>query len=351
MPNRPTARFGRSVEPWIWAALVAVAFVAAFAVRGAIADDAFIYLRFAENLARGDGWSFNAGETISGTTSPLYTLLLGLAVAIRVPGPDALVLLFGAGLALTAGALHAALRADGRLLALATALVAITWPPLLRAVGLETSLLLATVALAAVAAERGRWRWAGGFAGACALARPEGIALVAVLALVAGSDRRESHSPAGPRYRALAGSFLAVVVPWMIAAGFLFGGLVPHSARVKAIQGSIEWWTQEGTWLATFLRQVPGTPWIFLLVALGARRAVRHARAGRTFALIVVLFGLSQVLGYAILHAPPGYLWYYAPGNLALVVLAACGLREVELLARRLPWMRLRVESPRTPAR
>ncbi|MBN97985.1 MAG: hypothetical protein CME16_01875, partial [Gemmatimonadetes bacterium] len=41
-----------------------------------IADDAFITLRYAQNLASGDGLVFNLGERVEGFTSPLWTLLL-----------------------------------------------------------------------------------------------------------------------------------------------------------------------------------------------------------------------------------------------------------------------------------
>ena len=39
-------------------------------------DDAWIHFQFARNLARGDGLSFNPGEPTSGSTAPLWTLLL-----------------------------------------------------------------------------------------------------------------------------------------------------------------------------------------------------------------------------------------------------------------------------------
>jgi hypothetical protein len=41
-------------------------------------DDGWIHARFAQNLARGQGFSFNPGEPTSTTTSPLWTLLLAL---------------------------------------------------------------------------------------------------------------------------------------------------------------------------------------------------------------------------------------------------------------------------------
>ncbi|MCB0187901.1 MAG: hypothetical protein KDE31_26715, partial [Caldilineaceae bacterium] len=39
-------------------------------------DDAFITYRYAENLATGQGFVYNAGERLLGTSTPLYTLLL-----------------------------------------------------------------------------------------------------------------------------------------------------------------------------------------------------------------------------------------------------------------------------------
>jgi len=39
-------------------------------------DDAWIHFQFARNLARGDGLSFNPGQPTSGSTAPLWTLLL-----------------------------------------------------------------------------------------------------------------------------------------------------------------------------------------------------------------------------------------------------------------------------------
>jgi hypothetical protein len=45
-------------------------------------DDGWIHARFAQNLARGEGFSFNPGEATSTTTSPLWTLLLALGYRI-----------------------------------------------------------------------------------------------------------------------------------------------------------------------------------------------------------------------------------------------------------------------------
>src|SRR5450432_1071822 len=45
-------------------------------------DDAFIFFRYAENLARGKGWVFSAGERVEAYTSFLWAALLGLAALL-----------------------------------------------------------------------------------------------------------------------------------------------------------------------------------------------------------------------------------------------------------------------------
>src|SRR6266540_6543818 len=65
-------------------ALVAIIFIA-LAVRvylmvstASTSEDFYITLRYAENLAQGNGLVYNVGERVLGTTTPLYTLFLAL---------------------------------------------------------------------------------------------------------------------------------------------------------------------------------------------------------------------------------------------------------------------------------
>ena len=52
-----------------------------------IIDDAFISLRYAQNLAAGNGLVFNVGEWVEGYTNFLWTLLLALGLALGAEGP------------------------------------------------------------------------------------------------------------------------------------------------------------------------------------------------------------------------------------------------------------------------
>src|SRR5205085_5248997 len=50
-------------------------------------EDFFITLRYAENIAHGAGFVYNAGERVLGTTTPLYTLYLALTSWLGLPAP------------------------------------------------------------------------------------------------------------------------------------------------------------------------------------------------------------------------------------------------------------------------
>jgi len=67
---------------------VGVALGALLANKSAPYDDAFITLRYARNFAEGHGFVYNPGETVLGTSSPLYGLTIGLLA--RVTGADPL---------------------------------------------------------------------------------------------------------------------------------------------------------------------------------------------------------------------------------------------------------------------
>jgi len=58
----------------------------AWPLRHYVTDDTYIHLRYAQQLARGEGFVFNTGERVYGTTSPLWALGLAEAMALGVDG-------------------------------------------------------------------------------------------------------------------------------------------------------------------------------------------------------------------------------------------------------------------------
>ena len=71
----------RSLENWRLGCLILSAgaircVLAIHSAANGLFDDAYASLRYASNLAHGQGFVFNPGERVLGTTSPLHTLLL-----------------------------------------------------------------------------------------------------------------------------------------------------------------------------------------------------------------------------------------------------------------------------------
>jgi len=152
-------------------------------------DDAWIHFQFARNLARGDGLSFNPGQPTSGSTAPLWTLLLAGVYCVGGRFPLAGQLLSGACfLAALVATYVLGKRLTGRRWAgwLAGAVVAangrFVWAGLS---ALETP-LFAVLSLAAIAAylgdrAAGRYRLCtSALFGLAALSRPEGYLLFAL---------------------------------------------------------------------------------------------------------------------------------------------------------------------------
>ena len=58
----------------------------AWPLRHYVTDDTYIHLQYATHLAHGDGFVFNTGERVYGTTSPLWVVLLAEAIALGADG-------------------------------------------------------------------------------------------------------------------------------------------------------------------------------------------------------------------------------------------------------------------------
>ncbi len=163
-------------------------------------DDTWIHLQFARNVAEGNGFSFNAGVPSSGSTAPLWTLVLAVPLAL---GVSPIVAAKGLGLLLAiVAAVAAALltlrltgsRAAGLLAGVATAITPrMAWAGLS---GMEVPLYTALVLLAMLGyakdssarATGGLWAVVAALAG---WSRPETFVAggVLVLAWLAGPAR------------------------------------------------------------------------------------------------------------------------------------------------------------------
>ena len=113
MPSVSHAR-----PPATWTILIALAFVAHVVYLNGVAEDAFIALRFAGNLAHGHGLVWNPGTLpVEGYTDFLWVIVCAGAIALGLPG-----VAFAQGLSIAAGLATLGLTyAIGRRL--------MSWPP------------------------------------------------------------------------------------------------------------------------------------------------------------------------------------------------------------------------------
>jgi hypothetical protein len=194
-------------------------------------EDAFITFQFAKRLAAGQGFVYNVGEPIYGTTTPLLALLLAGWLRVFPENVVAGARLIGllasvAGLALTWAVLKkTGVAARGRICALV--LLAVSdklW--LFDTGGMETPLVFCFMMAALYALVCG---WPGQAGIAAGLLLWTRVDLVTwPLALVVGNlwTRRR------PPWRFIAGAVLTYL-PWLAFATVQFGSAVPHTITAK----------------------------------------------------------------------------------------------------------------------
>jgi len=357
------ARLERSDWPWLLSLLLigclALGIFAFTAYRftggqgGVPLDDAWIHFQFARNLARGDGLSFNAGYPTSGSTAPLWTLLLAAVYFAGGQFPVAGQLLSGACFlaALTATyALGKRLTANRWAAWLAGAVVAtngrLVWAGLS---ALETC-LFATLSLLAIGAHLSdqvtrhyRLRTAVLF-GLAALSRPEGYLLfvLSLIDFVWNSWRWPGRSAAGVRTSRVTHHalrfvsrrlpllpvvlFAAIVSPYLIFSLRTGGHLFPNTYHAKVVFD----FRPDRDFLSLAARYlILDNPLLLSFFVLGVGILLRRAP-------LLSLWSAGLPLIYAFLHAVlyqhGRYLIPLIPCN---AVIGVVGLLEARRLAAR----------------
>lgn len=296
------------------AALLLAAFVApAIARRGEVAlDDVFITYRYAQNLAAGQGFVFNPGERVFGTTAPGFGLLLAglhLVTGVSIPWLGSLstgLSAWALGVMVFAGA-HARGRGGE---AFCGALLFAGSTYLWVHSGSEIPLALALLAGAAVVF--GRWpAVAGVLAGVAVWCRPDALLGAGVIGLL--EWRRQRRLPW--RYGVVVGGVVALGLG---LAWSWFGEPLPSTLEAKRIQASLgtDFWRSGVTfWAAAYQALTPyaigpeGRFSFFVLGLAGWASLLRHggsagrALGGTTLALLVA---------YPLLRVP-FYTWYSIP--------------------------------------
>ena len=297
-------------------------------------EDQLIVLRYARNLAEGNGLVYNVGERVMGFTTPLFTVLSSLFVVLG--GDQAAAWQNGFGLLCMLGTAALAARLLVRLGAgtaapLAVALV--TFNPAVAYnylyVGMEIHLFALLFLLALDLHLSDRTTAAAVISALLFLTRPEG-ALLAIM-LIAHGWLRERKPPLRQSVAAL-----AVALPWLLVSLGYYGGVLPKTLGAKEGESIASAWryldlvrdayAEAGSSLlaaySPWLAQSIAGP-LLLLGLLFAGAAALLRRRADLWPLIA--FPLGALLGYAAIGSLPGYTWHYYTLNILCAFLLALG--------------------------
>lgn len=208
-----------------------------------VAEDAFITYRYARNLAQGHGPVFNIGEQVEGYSCFLWMLLLSLGHALSGLPLELLGRWMGGAAAVgTLVAVHMlgrqATGGDARGGIMAAALLACSGSFAAWGLsGMETPLFCLLTVLAVLAALGGSSRAAGVVAGLAVMTRPEGLFVVAALAIWLALRRAPESAGGRGGWRALVPLAIPLgllLVPWTAWRLWYYGYLIPNAVAAKA---------------------------------------------------------------------------------------------------------------------
>lgn len=246
-PSPRNPKYARQLYICLAVVIFLVAFFARIIPGPRTIDDSFITYRYTRNILAGNGFVYNPGERVLGTTTPLYTILLVIlgffTGGTQAPFPVLSMLVNAMCDGLTCLLLlRLGRKLDSPLAGIGCALVWAVAPYSVTFAigGLETSLyvLLLTGVVSAYADRR--YPLAAFLGGLSLLTRPDALILLGPMAL----DRAitlftsRSETSLARRVRSAAGEviiFLAPVLPWIIFSVAYFGSPLPHSIAAKSL--------------------------------------------------------------------------------------------------------------------
>jgi hypothetical protein len=212
-------------------AIATAAFLATYCLGQIPDDDAYITFRYAQNIAEGNGFVYNIGEHIQGTTTPLFTLLLSLARLLGFDIPASSVFLSALFLfILGIFAFLLTKEEEGNLVGIFTSTFVILNPWILQCIGNEMALHLCLHMALFYFLCNQKYSIAWIFAALATLNRGDGIIITILLFTV--QIIRTKKLP----YREIS-IYSLVLLPWLGFSFFYFGSFFPSTLSAKVAQG------------------------------------------------------------------------------------------------------------------
>jgi len=231
--NKIVREHSRGSRLCILLSLAVLAFVVTAISPPQVTDDAYITYRYVRNIVTGQGFVYNTGERVLGTTTPLYTLLLA-AVTYALPRGDII------QLSLTVNAISDALSTIV-LFQLACWITRSKWNSLIIALafalhpqrivvarsGMETPVYVLLLLASSYWYISKRPYLSAAICSLAILARPEGLLLACLLFSHLLVARKKTP------FRELAVLF-GILLPWLAFSTLYFGSPMPNSMLAKA---------------------------------------------------------------------------------------------------------------------
>lgn len=286
-------------------------------------DDSYIFYTYAENLANGNGYVFNEGERVNATTSPLYTVAVAATYFLTRWLPGISIPLVGHLI----GAISIwvlAMLSMRMFSATGLEVVPFVFPvlllsnPLLRyAVGMETFLTLALLALSIYLYQRERLVWTAIACAFAVLSRPDALILPAILMIDFAVAKRRL-----PPLLAML-MFLVILLPWGLFSYGYFGTLLPSTLGAKLAQTDSGRWGSGFLFLRGLLEHLGSAMLSGILIVAAYLLAMSKRWTRHRVVVLILSWSLVYLFAYGILLNPPGYPWYYTPLSLGMTLLFA----------------------------
>jgi len=293
-------------------------------------DDCYITYRYAYNLFHHNQLVFNLGEKILGTTTPLYTLILGGLHLFfeEIPRVSHFISFMSASLA--GFFLFCLLKKDNLPVGVFCALC---FPFILRDIGFEINFLIFLFALSLFLFVQGKYLICSVILGLCFLTRQDSVVFIAVMLLIYWQKNRKV-----PFKELLV--FSITIAPWLIFSHFYFGSLFPTSFHVKGGYTNFLHYFTNSLWhlaqfcepynfyLLSFLSQaltellVPADfysndisrislvlcylAWLFVQMMYYYKNVGRHRYAGALF----YIYPLFMITTLSLIAPPPEHTWH-----------------------------------------
>lgn len=297
--------------------LILIRFIASRTIH--LYDDAYITFRYAENLARGNGFIYNIGEKTLGLTGPLYGLLLaafnylGIRLQIFVNilniTADALILFF---------TLKLLIKSNYKLAAYCFAFL-FTISPLMNRItvgGMEMNMFL-LLSLAAIYSYNTQRKFLSVAVATMAyFLRPEGALLVLILIIYEFISNSKMIS-----FKMIIISLSILIIPFIIIFSF-YGSIFPQSVISKTGYHDDLWYLIKG-WLFSDFIFVAAFP-------LAIWGGILYFKKNQLLQILIIWGSLYAIANFVMRQKI--FTWYPYPVHYVQLLIAAFG--AAHLLSR-----------------